>query len=331
MTHLRLGSRLLIAVIALGLIGGLLLGLWVGWIAQPVQITNVDVADLKSSSQDEYIVLTASDYAFDQNLQSAKARLAQLHDSKINARVDALAKKYAAQDQPYAAQVAALAVALGSTDNAVALIATTATPTITDTPLPTETGVPTLVPTATPTLTPTATITPTHTPTRRPRATATPAPAPVAATNWLPSYPDGWPGSAKFAPASAAPGQSYWHLTKALYCDQEDPGNNCPNLPGGGKGTSIYVTLLSASGARTSAPLIVIKTDGSRAGVNDIGPEKSASDMCNCNYAWEADGSTISVDGAPSDKISGLALYSVAYKRDRFHVRYFLTFQQFTR
>ncbi|HEX7594565.1 MAG TPA: hypothetical protein VF429_10390, partial [Anaerolineae bacterium] len=112
MTHLQLGSRLLIAVIALGLIGGLLIGLWVGWIAQPVQITNVDVADLKSSSQDEYIVLTASDYAFNQNLQSAKDRLAQLHDSKINARVAALAKKYAAESQPFAARVAALAIAL---------------------------------------------------------------------------------------------------------------------------------------------------------------------------------------------------------------------------
>ena len=47
MTHFQLGSRLLIGVIALGLIGGLLIGLWVGWIAMPVQITNVDVSDLK--------------------------------------------------------------------------------------------------------------------------------------------------------------------------------------------------------------------------------------------------------------------------------------------
>ena len=331
MTQLQLRSRLLIVVIAVGLVGGLIIGLWAGWIASPVQVANVDITDLNPSSQNDYIVLTATDYAFDQDLARAQQRLAQLHDSNISTRVAALAKQYAAQGKPAAVQLAALAVALGSTDTSIALIATTATPTITDTPTPTDTATPTLTPTAAPTITPTATLIPTVTPTRRPRATPTPTPAPIPGTVWLPVYPVGWPSSAKFVPASAAPGQSFWHLTKALYCDQDDTRNNCPNLPGGGKGTSIYVSLLSASGARTSAPLIVIKTDGSRAGVNDIGPEKSASDMCNCNYAWEADGSTISVDGAPSDKISGLALYSVAYKRDRFHVRYFLTFQMFTR
>ncbi len=328
MTHLQLGSRLLIAVIALGLIGGLLIGLWVGWIAQPVQITNVDVADLKSSSQDEYIVLTASNYAFDQNIQNAKDRLVQLHDSKINARVAALAKQYAAESQPYAAQVAALAIALGSTDNAVALIATTATPTITDTPLPTETGVPTLVPTATPTITPTATITPTHTPTRRPRATATPAPPPVAATNWLPAYPDGWPGGVKFESVSVAPGQKYWHLVTALYCDTNDPRNDCPNKPGGGTGTGIYVTLINAGGGRASGvPLLVTKPDGKQ----DFLEEKSSGDPCNCNYTFEANGFPVQVGSLPSDKISGMALFSVKAGLGNFHVRYFLTFQQIAR
>ena len=331
MTELQLGSRLLIIVVVIGLIGGLMIGLWAGWMAWPVQVTNVDISDLKPSSQVEYVVLIASDYAFDQNLDRAKQRLALLHDSKIDSRIAGLAKQSATQSKPYAAQLAAFAVALGSTDTEIALIATTATPTATDTPIPTDTSTPTLTPIATPTLTPTATLVPTHTPTRRPRATATPQPAPVAGTNWLPSFPDGWPGGAKFVPVSVAPGQKYWHLVKALYCDQEDTRNDCPNLPGGGKGTSIYVMLISASGARTSSPLIVIKTNGSRAGEDDIGPEKSASDMCDCNYTWEADGSTIQVDGAPSDKISGLSLYSVAYKRDRFHVRYFLTFQSVTR
>jgi hypothetical protein len=197
-TELQLGSRLLIILVMIGLVGGLVIGLWAGWIAWPVQVTNVDVSDLKPSSQDEYVVLIASDYAFDQNLDRAKQRLALLKDTQVNSRIVALAKQYATQSKPFAAQVAALAVALGSTDDVVALIAMTATPTATDTPIPTDTATPTLAPIATPTLTPTATLTPTHTPTRRPRATATPAPAPIAATNWLPSFPDGWPGGAKF-------------------------------------------------------------------------------------------------------------------------------------
>jgi cell division septal protein FtsQ len=91
-TKLQIGSGLLIIVVILGLIGGLLIGLWAGWIAWPVQVSNVDVSDLKSSSQDEYIVLVASDYAFDQNLDRAEQRLAQLHDTKINDHLDTLAK-----------------------------------------------------------------------------------------------------------------------------------------------------------------------------------------------------------------------------------------------
>jgi hypothetical protein len=330
-TELQLGSRLLIILAVLGFIGGLMIGLWAGWIAWPVQVSNVDVSDLKPSAQDEYIVLIASDYAFDQNLSRAQQRLGFLHDSAVSVRVAALAKDSAAQDKRYAVALAALAVALGSTDNDIALIATTATPTVTDTPPPTRTRSPSLTPIATSTIEASATLMPTHTPTRRPRATATPPPALVADTVWSPAFPTGWPDSAKLVPASVAPGQKYWHLVKGLYCDQEDTRNDCPNLPGGGKGTSIYVMLTSASGARASAPLFVHLANGARAGVDEIGPEKSATDMCNCNYAWEADGSTIQVDGSPSDKVSGLALYSVAYKRDRFHVRYFLTFQLLTR
>jgi hypothetical protein len=330
-TELQLGSRLLIAVIVIGLIGGLAIGLWIGWIAWPVQVTNVDVADLNSPSQEEYIVLTASDYAFDQNLDRAKQRLAQLHDPRINDRLAALAKEYAQAGKTYAPYVAALAVALGSTDSQVALIATTATPTITNTPTPTATSTPTLtpVPTETNAPTPTFTRTPiTPRPTTRPRSTATPKPAPVAGTNWIPPYPAEWPGDVKFTPASAAPGQKYWHLIKALYCDTNDTRNDCPNLPGGGIGTGIYVALIDSSGARASGvPLLVTKPDGKQ----DFLEEKSAGDMCDCNYAFEANGFPIQVGGAPSDTISGLALYSVKAGLGNYHVRYFLTFQLVTR
>ena len=325
MTKLLVGSSLLFIVILIGLIGGLLVGLWVGWIAWPVQVTNVDVSDLKTSSQDEYIVLTASDYAFDQNLDRAKQRLAQLHDPKINDRLAALAKQYAQEGKPYATQVAALAVALGSTDNSIALIATTATPTITDTPTYTETPVPT--DTSTPTLTPVATKTPvpaptrTHTPrpTARPRATATPEPAPVAGTDWLPAYPAEWPGGARYQPASVAPGQKYWHLAKALYCDIKESRFDCLNLPGGGEGIGVYVIL-----AGGKAPLII---DGKPANLED----KSSDPQCQCTYELFPDGKTIQVGNFPSDAISGLALSSVKTTIPQTHVRYFLTFQLVTR
>jgi hypothetical protein len=318
-TKLQIGSGLLIIVVILGLIGGLLIGLWAGWIAWPVQVSNVDVSDLKSSSQDEYIVLVASDYAFDQNLDRAEQRLAQLHDTKINDHLDTLAKQSAQQDQPYAAQVAALAVALGSTDNAVALIATTATPTVTDTPTPTDTSTPTLTPVATETSVPTPTLTHTPRPTARPRATATPKPAPIAGTDWQPAYPAGWPGGVQYQPASVAPGHKFWHLVKALYCDLKETRFDCPNLPGGDEGIGIYVIL-----AGSKAPLVI---NGKTENLED----KSSDPQCQCTYELFPDGKSIQVADYPSDMIGGLALSSVKTTVPQTHVRYFLTFQLVTR
>jgi hypothetical protein len=317
-TEVQLGSRLLIILAFVGLIGGLMIGLWAGWIAWPVQVSNVDVSDLNPSSQDEYVVLVASDYAFDQNLDRARQRLALLHDSAISVRVATLAKQDAAQDEPYAAALAALAVALGSTDNDIALIATTATPTITNTPLPTRTLLPSITPIATSTIAATATLTPTHTPTRRPRATATPVPSPVADTVMSPGLSE-WPSGAKFVPASVAPGQKYWHLVNALYCDLRETRFDCANLPGGDDGIGIYIIL-----AGNKAPMVV---DGKPVDLED----KSADPQCHCNYEVFPDGKSIQVGNYPSDKVSGLTLSSVKTTVPQTHVRYFLTFQLVTR
>ncbi len=326
-TELQLGSRLLIALIAIGLVGGLAIGLYIGWIALPVEIANVDASDLKPAAQDELILLVANAYAYDQDLARAQERLAELKDPHIAARVAALAQTTAAQNHADATRLARLAVALGTNDAEIALLAATATPTATPTFTPTHTATPTA--TATATLTPTATLT--RTPTRR-RATATPKPAPIAATQWLPPFPAEWPPGAKFEPANAAPGQKYWHLARALYCDDRDTRNDCPNLPGGDTGTNIYVMLIGAGGWRESAPLKVVKDDGSLATVADLGPEKSPEDMCRCNYSFIATHWPIQVGGAyPSDKISGLGLYSVRMKLPQAHTRYYLTFQLVTR
>ncbi len=328
MTELKLGARALIVVIALGLVCGLATGLWVGWSLWPVQIANVDATDLKPAAQEELVVLVANAYALDHNLPRARERLTQLKDPAVNDRVAALAKQYNTQNDPSAANLAALAVALGNPDQAIAFIATTPTPTATLTPPPTRTTAPTLTPTATETTTPPAT--PTRTPTR-PRATAT-KPAPIAPTNWIPPFPAEWPPGAKFEPVSVAAGQKYWHLARALYCDDRDTRNDCPNLPGGDTGTNIYVMLIGAGGWRESAPLKVTKDDGTLATVGDLGPEKPASDMCNCNYSFIANHWPIQVGGAyPSDKISGLGLYSVRMKIQNAHTRYYLTFQLVTR
>lgn len=323
MIDLRTGSRILIIAAVVGLVGGLIIALIIGWVVWPVQVSNVDATDLKPSAQDEMIVLIASSYAYDRDLAQARDRLAQLNDPKMNDRVTAMARQFNSKNDPNAPNLALLSVALGNTDREIALIATTPTPTPTMTPTPTDTLTPTPIPSATATLAPTATITPTRTNTPRPRATATPKPAAIAPTNWLPSFPAEWPGGAKYEPATVAPGQKYWHLAKAVYCDSNDEHDFCQNLPGGPLDTSTYIMFYGGG----APPISVTDTNG-----NSLKLEaKAVNDMCGCAYSFEDNGWLIQVIGAPSDKISGLSLYSVKARLSNWHVRYFLWFQLVTK
>jgi len=327
---LPLAVRLLAPVVVIGLCIGLGIGLYIGWIVWPVQITSVDISDLKDSAQEDYIVLTAKTFAYDRNGDSARDRLKQLNDPNAAERVANLAIIYASQSKLESAQLAALAVAMGSTKEGIGLIASTPEPVAQVVPTEAPTATLVLPPittsaidpnalTATPSPTITATVT--RTPTRRPTATQTRPP--IAPTIWIPAFTS-WP-SPKYEPANVAPGQSFWHLARGMFCDFKDKHDYCQNLPGGDSSPSTYVMLINASGARTTAPLIVTKPDGKSAGPEDINVEKSPSDMCLCNYAFLSNGWLIQVGNAPSDKISGLAL------PEHQHVRYFLTFQLVTR
>ncbi len=329
------GPRKTIIAIAVavgcGFITGIVIGLAVGWIVWPLKVTSVDLVDLKAPSQDDYIVMTASAYAFDQDLDKAEARLDLLKDANIIRRLSLLAKLLSPKNPKDASYVAMLAVALGAQDDVLYQLAATATPTTRPTAPPTQTRAPTETLTAIAPTTGPGTRTPT-----RPRPTATTTTKPIVissapGTSWLPSFPSEWPPGANFQPANVAAGQKYWHLVKALYCDDRDERNSCPDLPGGGVGTSIYIMLAGEGGGRTSAPLLVTKSDGNAATVDDLGPEKSAEDMCNCNYSFLATNWPIKVGGQPSDMISGLGLYSVRMKLPQAHTKYFLWFQLMTR
>ncbi len=333
MTELKMGPRMVFAVVGLGIILGVVLGLFVAWDVWPIQVSSVDVTDLRTKDQNDYIVLTASAFVYDQDVSKARGRLANLNDDKIVDRIASLAKSMASQDDPDAKHVAALAIGLGSSDKEVNNLAATPTITPTQTPLPTPTRAPTLTlapPTST--VPPTAPAAKTQPPTRTPRPVASPtpkvaAPAPPAATNWIPSFPSEWPGGANYKPVSVAPGTKYWHLVRAQYCDDRDQRNDCPNLPGGDIGTSTYVMLLDSNGGRTSSPLIIRREDGGL----EKPDEKSPEDSCNCNYSMFSNGWAIQVAGAPSDTVSGLALYSVRMRLPQAHTRYYLYFQLLTR
>lgn len=334
MSELHLGPRIYAILVAVGLMTGLVGGVMLARVLWPAPMTGLDVSDLTTKSQDDYIALTAATFALDKDLDRAKGRLSLLKDAKILDRMATLAKLLAAKKSADATYIASLAAAMGSTDSTVLALAVTATPTPSPTAPPTPTAMPTIAATDTvqPTSRATKSGTPTKAPTRRPSATPPPKAPPVAAPVWIPSFPGEWPGGAHYEPAvNVAPGQKFWHLARAQYCDDRDTRNNCPNLPGGDTGTNIYISLIDAGGNRISGSLIVKKDANTQATVDDLGPEKSASDLCSCNYSYLANQWPIQVAGYPSDTMSGLGLYSVRMRLPQAHTRYYLTFQLLTR
>ena len=58
--------------------GGMGLGLWYGWVLDPVEYTNTDVSRLSSVYRDEYVLMVGETYALDGDLDAARARLALL-------------------------------------------------------------------------------------------------------------------------------------------------------------------------------------------------------------------------------------------------------------
>ncbi len=330
-----IGVRLIAPVFVIGLCFGIGVGLYIGWIAVP-QLGIVDINNLKSSAQDDYIALVAKTYAYDQDLDLARERLARLKDPKVTERVTAVALNYSAQNKQEAAQIAALAIALGSRDDAVVFIAMTPSAPIASLVTPTSTAtyvVPPLLSTSTPTQTLAGA--PSRTPTRRAAgtiaattalSTRTSIPAPIAPTTFLPGSFANWPGGFRVDPANVLAGQQYWHLTRAIYCDITETQFGCKDTPGGpttlpgGPGTiGVWVTLVGGK-----APLIL---DDKPATLED----KSGDSQCQCTYSLDFPGPTIQVSNYPSDKVIGAANTSVKVGFPNTHVRYFFTFQLMTR
>lgn len=57
---------------------GTAIGLGIGWILMPVQITNADPADLRSSYKDDYVRMISAAFQLDRNVSRASLRLSQL-------------------------------------------------------------------------------------------------------------------------------------------------------------------------------------------------------------------------------------------------------------
>jgi hypothetical protein len=194
----------------------------------------------------------------------------------------------------------------------------THTPTPTDTPTPTLTWTPSPTPTDTPVPTETATATSTPRPRRRaPTETPTPTPRPT-----LP--PRSWDArltalGVRLEPAGVVPGQVYWRLVEARWSDEAQSGGK----------HSIFVEVLNAQDARAvGQPVLVKWADGQVAlTVEDRPPPDWGVDfgMYNCLGSY-----TVSVGGAPSDRVAGLGLGTADAPDFTIHTSFYLIFRLVT-
>lgn len=185
----------------------------------------------------------------------------------------------------------------------------------TNTPVPSRTPQPTFTPRPQPTR-----ALPTRTPV--PAAPAAIAAAPVPALPPVFIDPRLVPGSGKelphvnqfkLIPANVARGQKFWRITSVVFEDITESNND----------HTIYVMIRDENGKRTEAK-IRAWGEGSGDYPAESIPQKSADDMCNCNYSvfMYGDGYSVKIiDQYPSDQASGMVM---PMKR---HVNYKITFQ----
>ncbi len=199
----------------------------------------------------------------------------------------------------------------------------TYTPLPTDTPVPTDTPLPSPTPTDTP-VPPTPTPVPTHTPVpptprpTQPPPTPTPEPRAAAASIAWDSRLDQL--GVGVQPAQVAPGQPYWRLVEARWADEQQSEGRHP----------IYVNVLDESGRRViGQPVRVSWREGSVTGVTEDKPAPEYS----YNFQMYAAGNAydVSVEGLPSDTVTGMGLGDIERRAWKIHTSFYLTFQRSVR
>jgi hypothetical protein len=97
-------TRSSLIVLFAALAAGLGLGLYVGWVASPVQYTNTEPASLAPAFKDDYVLMIATAYSGDTDLAAAQGQLAALGQHTPEA-VRAAAQRLAAAGLPEADQL----------------------------------------------------------------------------------------------------------------------------------------------------------------------------------------------------------------------------------
>lgn len=112
----RTATTRALVLIVLALLLGLGGGLYYGWVISPVQYVDADPASLHQAFKDDYILMLATAYAGDGDLEAARAGLTSLGLEPGAATITAAAERLTAAGLPAedAARLADLAAALGA-------------------------------------------------------------------------------------------------------------------------------------------------------------------------------------------------------------------------
>jgi hypothetical protein len=190
---------ILAVILPIGCLAGLAFGLLVGCQLLPVEYINTEIGDFAVDQAEKYVLMVATEFATDQDVDRARERLAELDVPNPEQFVAYLADRYVEEDRgpedTDTVNLVRLSEALGvGTVSMVAYVSTpTPPPTVTFTPLPTATPTDTLTPVPTDTPTPLPTDTPAVTPTGTSApATETPTPGPPTPT-FTPAPPTATP------------------------------------------------------------------------------------------------------------------------------------------
>lgn len=113
----RVATTRAVLLILAALLVGVAAGLYYGWVYAPVQYVDADPASLHQSFKDDYVLMIATAYAGDGDLEAARAGLSNLGLEPSAAAVNAAAERLntAGLPAPDAERLAALAAALAAT------------------------------------------------------------------------------------------------------------------------------------------------------------------------------------------------------------------------
>ena len=88
--------RFLISLL-FGLIVGLGIGVYIGWVQAPVEFVDSPLSYLDTAHQDDYTVMVAAGYTADHDLNGAVERLRALNVQSVPTYVETLTERYISQ------------------------------------------------------------------------------------------------------------------------------------------------------------------------------------------------------------------------------------------